>query len=104
MDRKEELIKIVCQQGNENKVTLLPLINQIIFMENKLDELKQLPFYKFNPDNPQQQKMLPAFKIYKEMLQQYTNCIKVIGRASGQDMDNEESPLRKWANKKLEGT
>lgn len=102
MDRKKELIKIVCKDGTGNEI-ILPLIDQVILMETKLDELGKLPFYKFNPDNPQQQKMLPAFKIYKEMLQQYTNCIKVIGRASGQDMDDEESPLRKWANSRLEG-
>ena len=96
MTRKEELLKII-----ENDVVLIPLVNEIITIESRLEEVSKLPFYKVNPKNPEQQKMLPAFRIYKELLQQYTNCIKVLSQASGQDESGEESPLRKWVNSRL---
>ena len=94
MSRKEQLIKIVDEGGNADLLT--PLIDQIIHLENKLNELDNLPFYKVNPDNPQQQKVLPVFKLYKEMLQQYTNCLKLLAHESGKENEDEESPLRKW--------
>ena len=96
MTRKEELLQII-----ENDIVLIPLVNEIITIESRLEEVSKLPFYKVNPKNTEQQKMLPAFRIYKELLQQYTNCIKVLSQASGQDESGEESPLRKWVNSRL---
>lgn len=98
MTRKEELLKII-----ENDVVLIPLVNEIITIESRLEEVSKLPFYKVNPKNPEQQKMLPAFRIYKELLQQYTNCIKVLSQASGQDESGEQSPLRAWVEKRMAG-
>ena len=96
MDRKKELLKII-----DDDITLIPLVDEIINIEKKLTDVSKLPFYKVNPKNPEQQKMLPAFRIYKELLQQYTNCIKVLSSASGQNESDEESPLRKWVNSRL---
>ena len=96
MNRKEELLKII-----DNDIALIPLVDEIIQIEERLTEVRKLPFYKVDPKNPERQKMLPAFRIYKELLQQYTNCIKVLSSASGQNESDEESPLRKWVNSKL---
>lgn len=101
MSRKDELIKIVCVDGGGNEVILLPLIEKVIFIEKQLTEVEALPFYKVNPSNHAQQKMLPAFRIYKELLQQYTNCVKVLAGAIGQNESEDESPLRKWVNARL---
>lgn len=73
MDRKKELLDAI-----NNNITLIPLVEQMVMMEQKLDEIAKLPFYKVNPENPMQQKVLPAFRMYKELLQQYTNCVKTI--------------------------
>lgn len=94
-DRREELIGYCCK-SEEDKCVLAPLIDEVVFLENRLDELKKLPFIKVNPKNPMQQKSTPAQKQYKELLQQYTNIIKVLTRATGHDEADEESPLRKW--------
>lgn len=91
MNRKEELLKII--NGNE---ALVPLVDEVLFLEGQLTELKKLPFIKYHPRDPTKQKATPAAKQYKEFLQQYTNCIKVISHATGQDEKDEESPLRKW--------
>ena len=63
------------------------------------------PMIKVDPNDPTRQKATPAAKLYKEFLQQYTNCVKVVAHAVGDDGTEEESPLRAWikaqnANKK----
>lgn len=94
MSRKDDLLQAV-----KNDVTLVPLIDEMVFLENQLEELKKLPFIKVNPQNPYQQKATPAQKQYKELLQQYGNIVKIIARVSGDGGDHEESPLREWIKK-----
>lgn len=91
MDRKEELLKVI-----EHDPALIPLIDEVIFLEGQLEELKKLPFIKIHPKDPTKQKATPAQKQYKELLQQYVNIIRVLIRATGTDENDEESPLRKW--------
>lgn len=98
MNRRDELIKIVGDDPINAK-----MIDYVIGLETRLDELEKndregiAPFYKFNPDNPQQQKIMPMFKAYKELLQQYTNCYKALAKLNDKDDGKDESPLRKWA-------
>ena len=94
MDRKKELLKLT---GDD--VALIELVSKMLFLEKRLEELEKLPFIKVNPNNPAQQKATPAAKQYKELLQQYTNCIKILSRAGNADDSEEESPLRKWVRK-----
>ena len=96
MDRLNELKKLISEK-NDNTTLFDSLVDDVIFLENQLIELRTLPFISVNPKNPQMQKTTPAAKQYKELLQQYTNCLKILAKASGQDIDDEESPLRKWA-------
>ena len=93
MDRKEELQKLV---NDSNSSTISPLIDKLLFLEGQLERLEQLPMIKVHPENPEIQKTTPAAKLYKEFLQQYTNVIKVISHAIGDESNEEESPLRKW--------
>ena len=93
MTRFDELMSAV-----KNDTNLIPLINEMVYLEGHLDELRKLPKIKVDPNNPQNQKTTPAAKQYKEYLQQYINIVKVVLRASGTDQTDEESPLRKWMN------
>lgn len=93
MTRFDELMAAV-----ENNTNLMPLIKDMVYLEGYLDELRELPKIKVDPNNPQNQKTTPAAKQYKEYLQQYINIVKVVLRASGTDQADEESPLRKWMN------
>lgn len=93
MTRREELLKLV---NDSNTSTIVPLIDKMLFIEEQLESLEKLPMIKVHPDNPSIQKTTPAAKLYKEFLQQYTNIIKVISRATSTDNDEEDSPLRKW--------
>lgn len=98
--RRNELLSIVPE---ESKELVDQLINDVVFLENQLSELKKLPFIQINPKNPMQQRNTPAAKMYKEFLQQYTNCIKLIEAIIYRDkrLDGEEtelSPLREYLN------
>lgn len=98
-DRKAELIELV---GEDAKTARL--IEEVLFLEEKMAELKKLPFIAYNPKNPMQQKSTPAAKQYKEFLQQYNNSLRLLFRISG-NLDGEseeESPLRKWVNARKE--
>ena len=66
-------------------------------IQHRLDMLAKLPKIKVDPHNPEHQKTTPAAKLYKELLQQYTNIMKVLIRASGKEDAEEDSPLRIWA-------
>lgn len=93
MNRKEELLEYV-----GNNVVLLPLVDEMIYLEGELDELRKLPKIRINPKDKTQQKKTPAAALYKDFLQQYISIIKTITKATGADESEDDSPLRKWLN------
>jgi len=104
MDRAEELFKLIKKTGSDNDIKAAQLIDEIVFIEQQLIELKKLPFININPKNPMQQKATPAAKQYKELLQQYNNSLRLLFRLSGDlgGEPEEESPLRQWAKSRQE--
>lgn len=98
MGRKEQLLEIV---GDDIKG--LQLVDEIVFIEERLINLKKLPFIKIHPKDPTKQKTTPAAKQYKELLQQYNNSLRLLLRMSGDIGESEEeSPLRQWAKSRKE--
>lgn len=104
MNRKEELEKIICKTS-EDRMKAERLIEEVVFLEEQMEELKKYPFIAINKKNPEQQRATPASKQYKELLQQYNNCLRLLFKLSGDlggDVE-EESPLRAWAKRREEG-
>ena len=100
MNRCDELTELI----KENPVAS-PLIDEVLYLENQLDTLRKLPKIRVNPNNPEQQKITPAAKLYKEYLQQYLNALKLLLNMTDDDNNNgEESPLRKWVKKRIADT
>lgn len=97
MNRKDELIHIF-DQIDDTKDVILPMIDDVVFLEEHLQELRKLPFIRVNPKNPADQKVTVAAKQYKELLQQYNNCIKILTGVLRKDAIEEESPLRAFIN------
>lgn len=98
MSRREELEKVIPPESLD---LVDEVLDEVVFLENKLAELRELPFIQVNPKNPMQQRNTPAAKMYKELLQQYINCIKMIEYVIYKDKkldegEKEDSPLRKW--------
>jgi len=98
-ERKKELLEMLGDKAKADQ-----LVDEIVFLEGQLEELKKLPFINVNPKNFAQQKTTPAAKQYKEFLQQYNNCLRLLYRLSG-DLGGEveeETPLRQWVKKRKE--
>lgn len=94
MERVEEL-RAIFKSLDENKQKIVaPLIEEAVFLEKQMTELKKYPFIKFHPKNPNLQKVTAAGKQYREFLQTYTNIIDKLCRMYGKDEGEEESPLR----------
>lgn len=98
MTRKEELIKYYCKT-DADKCLIVPVIDEILFIESQLDTLKSLPFIKVNPNNPEMQKATPASKLYTQLTAQYNSAVRTLVSLSGGDGSGEDSPLREWARK-----
>lgn len=98
MDRKKEILDII----PEDSLSLVDdVVDEVIFLEDQLTELRKLPFIEVHPKNPMKQRNTLAAKMYKEFLQQYVNCIKLIEYVIYKDKRlevdvAEDSPLRKW--------
>ena len=94
MNRREELLNYLSKV--DDKTLLETLIDEFVFLEEQMTAVKKLPFIKVNPKNPLQQKSTPASKLYKELLQQYTNILRILSRYDDNAESEEDSPLRKW--------
>ena len=101
MTRRQELLKIF-ESVEDTKGLIMPMIDDVIFLECKLEDLRRLPFLRVNPNDPSMQKATPAAKQYKELLQQYNNCIKILAGVLRKDVPEEESPLRAYLNTRKE--
>lgn len=96
MDRKSEFLSLL-KDGNQEELKARQLIDELVFLEQQMTELKKYPFIAINPKNPSQQKPTAASKQYKEFLQQYNNSLRLLLRITGDIGESEEeSPLRKW--------
>lgn len=94
MERKEQILQYICEDDSD-RLMIEPMVENFVFLEKQMDELKKLPFIKVHPKNKAMQKATPAAKQYKEFLQQYTNIVKVLEKANKNE-STEESPLRAW--------
>ena len=83
---------IVIDEGK--KAIVSNLIDEAVYLEGQLAELKKYPFIKFHPKNPNLQKITAAGKQYREFLQTYTNIMDKLAKVYGKDEGEEESPLR----------
>lgn len=95
--REKELLSLI---GHDK--LLIHLVSDMVTLEEQLEYLRTLPKIKVHPKDPTKQKATPAAKLYKESLQQYTNILRILMRATGTDVDDEESPLRKWFNEHMD--
>ena len=78
MTRREQLDEVFKSVGEEQKQLLSPLLDEVVFLEERMKELKKLPFINVHPKNYALQKTTSAAKIYKECTQSYMNAIRIL--------------------------
>ena len=100
MTRKDELMKVF-KDLDDVKEIITPMIDDVVFLEEKLTELRWLPFIRVNPKNNADQKPTAAAKQYKEFLQQYNNCIKILTSVLNKNTSEDESPLRNFLKDRM---
>lgn len=94
-DRETKLRKIIDGIPEDKREVVEPLVDEIIFLEGRLRELRRLPMIRIHPKNPERQEATPASKQYKEFMQSYINAIKVIQRSLYLSGETGESDLIK---------
>jgi hypothetical protein len=94
MSRREELLNYL--GGKDNGVMIEPMVDEVVFLEQQLTELRKLPFLRVHPHNPEIQKATPASRMYVSLMAQYNANIRTLARLSGKIEVEEESPLRSW--------
>lgn len=96
MSRTDDLKKIFKDIDEGKRVVVDRLIEEAVFLEERLTDLKKYPFIRFNPKNPDLQKVTAAGKQYRELLQTYTNIIRALERTYAGEEAVVVSPLREF--------
>lgn len=95
MTRIERLKQIFEGIDADKRAIIEPLLDDVIFIEQRLAELRKLPMIRVHPKNPARQEVTPAGKQYKEYMQSYLNALKVLQRTLYLAGEGGESPLMK---------
>lgn len=94
MDRRTRLLNLC--EDEATKEMAANLVDELLFLEKQLEEIKQHPFYQVSTKNRFQQRALPVGKLYRELLQQYTNGLKLLRTISGKSDGIEDNLLFDW--------
>ncbi len=92
--RKQDLLKLFDNTDSAQKILVDRLVNEVVFLEEKMSELKKMPFIKIHPVNPELQKSTPAAKQYKECMQSYMNAVRILLSILKQSNTSEKDTLR----------
>ena len=95
MTRIERLKQIFDNVDEDKRDIIMPLLDDVIFIEGRLQELRKLPMIRVHPKNPARQEVTPAGKQYKEYMQSYLNALKVLQKTLYLAGETGESPLLK---------
>ena len=91
MDRKKELMDLFKDVDENQRKLVDRLIDEVVYIEDQLDELKKLPPIRVHPKDKSKQQITPAGKLYKDMTAQYMNAIRILcsllNKANGDNYD-----------------
>ena len=96
MTRFERLKEIVSKVDADKAEVIEPLLTDIIFMEERLEELRKLPQLRVSPKDNSIQQVTAAGKQYKETMQAYLNALKVVQTTLSRFAVEEDDEFDKW--------
>lgn len=104
MERREELTDLFKDVDENQRRLVSRLIDEVVYIESTLDELKKLPFIRVHPKDNSRQEVTPAGKQYKDMTATYMNAVRILcsilSKVSGDDYD----PVAEFMEKMKHGT
>lgn len=103
MTRREELDNIFKDIDENKKKLINPLLDEIAFLEQRMDEAKKYPFIQVHPKDPTKQRATTAAKLYKEHSQSYMNAIRMLySMINGHEV--EEDAVQKFLEARQNGS
>lgn len=100
--RKADLLAALEDLDEKRAAILRPVVDEVVFMETQLCELRKLPFIKTHPTNPALQKQTEAAKQYAKLNAAYVQNIKVLCSAVNKGaLEDEDSPINRWLRGRL---
>lgn len=92
-----ESLKAIFEKVDADKAAVIsPLLRQVVFMEQRLDELRNVPHIRIHPKNPARQEITAAGKQYKELMQSYLNAVKVLQMTLSRYSVEEKDAFDEW--------
>ena len=102
--RKADLIAALKDIDESRRSVLLPVIDEVVFLEGQLEALRKMPFIKTHPSNPALQKQTEAARQYVKLNASYLQGIKIICSAMNKTaLEDDDSPINRWLKARLGG-
>jgi hypothetical protein len=76
--RIEDLKKIFADIPDEQRAVILPLLDEVAFMETEMKYLRTLPQIRVHAKDKTRQEITAAGKRYREIMQTYNSAIKTL--------------------------
>ena len=96
-NKRLESLQAIFEKVDADKAAVIsPLLPQVVFMEERLESLLKVPHIRIHPDNPARQEITASGKQYKEMMQAYNNCLKILLSTLGRYSQEEADEFEKW--------
>lgn len=94
--RKSELMSVFGNVDANERMLISKLVDEVTYLEERMAELRKMPFIEVHADNPARQRSTPAAKQYKECSQSYMNAIRILLNVLRKtDIDAENELLKK---------
>ena len=77
-ERRSQFDRIFADVDDSEKIIIDALIDEAIYLEQRMLELKKMPFIAVHPHNPSKMKSTAAAKQYKECSQSYMNAVRIL--------------------------
>ncbi len=103
-DERLTKLREICAKVDEDKAAVIePLLIDIVFMEKRLEELRQLPQIEVSKKNKCAQRATAAAKQYKERMQSYVNALKIVQTTLSRFSVEEADAFDVWLQENRQG-
>lgn len=96
LERKDELNELFKDIDIKQRKLVDRLLDEVIYIENTLSDLKKLPFIRVHPKDNSIQKITSAGKQYKDLTATYMNAIRILCSLLSKSQTNDYDPVEEF--------
>lgn len=96
MDRKQELLKLLEDADDNKKILLSKAIDELLYLEEQLEEIRKVPFIIIHPTDKTKQKITASGKAYEKYYQLYLTALKTLNSLLNKDLLDDDDEFDKW--------